>query len=371
MSTKHKFNLLFFGNDEISLPSLAKIYEEFHKDDSILKEIGVITTPAESKRSGQSIFHKFLDEKKIEKFQLSIKTEDNLKNSWRQAINMIKEKEYNIAIIASFGKMLPGNLISQFRYGAFVMHPSLLPKYRGAAPIQHAILNREKKTGVSIVEASVGKFDAGNIITQKEIEILNFHRFKELSLILSHMGADLVIELLNNYEELTLKKTPQDETLVTQAKLIKDSTYSYLDFCKQPADEIIKLYKALCGSQLDPYAHFDIEGKQKFLFFDNLFLVKESSELYKLNLASIADIAVPGAIYWDLKINRENIFFKSTTDWLVSTKIKLDGTAFEPADKIITKFMANKRFNDTLNSGSRGKKFAFITKQKKIQTIKL
>ena len=67
-------------------------------------------------------------------------------------------------MIASFGHMIPGEVIDSFQKGMLVMHPSLLPKFRGACPIQHAILQGEKKTGVSIIEISKNKFDAGDIL---------------------------------------------------------------------------------------------------------------------------------------------------------------------------------------------------------------
>ena len=209
---KHKFNVLFFGNDEISLPTAAKLYEDSFSDDSVVKSIGVVTTPVKNKKSTQSIFHRFLDEKRIEKYELNIKTKETLKGSWREIINTIKEKDYNIGIIASFGKMLPGSIIVSLKHGAFVMHPSLLPKYRGASPIQHCLLNEEVTTGISIAEASIAKFDAGDILLKKEVEIEKFHRFKELSLILSHMGGSQVVEFLRNYEEFNKNKAVQDDS---------------------------------------------------------------------------------------------------------------------------------------------------------------
>ena len=69
-------------------------------------------------------------------------------------------------MIASFGHMVPGRVIEAFPNGMVVMHPSLLPKYRGACPIQHAILNQEDETGVSVIEISKRTFDAGDILLQ-------------------------------------------------------------------------------------------------------------------------------------------------------------------------------------------------------------
>ena len=76
----------------------------------------------------------------------------------------IDGNDFKISFVASFGHMVPNDFIDKFPLGMYVMHPSLLPKYRGACPIQHAILNNEEETGISIIEISKNKFDAGKIL---------------------------------------------------------------------------------------------------------------------------------------------------------------------------------------------------------------
>jgi methionyl-tRNA formyltransferase len=365
VTSKKKFKILFFGNDDISLPTLMKIYEEMYKDESVIDSLGVVTTPLENKKSFQAGFHKFLNDKKIIKYELNVKTKENLKSSWKELVDDILHNKYDIGMVASFGKMIPGSVITSLKNGAYVMHPSLLPKYRGAAPIQHTLLNREKKTGVSIVEASMGKFDAGDIILQKEMTIENFHRFKELALMLSHMGADSVIEFLHIYDNLVANKKPQDESQVTKAGLILDNNFVYLDFNKKTSEEIISLYRAFFGSQLEPFTKANIEGKERPIFFENLFNVTPTSEVYKLVLKKIEEFAKPGDLYWDLKQDRDNIFFKTKNGWLVSNKIKLDCTPYTPGEKIISKIFKNNRFKTKEN-----KQLAISTIPQKIQSVK-
>jgi methionyl-tRNA formyltransferase len=79
------------------------------------------------------------------------------------------DKQYDLAVVVSFGYFIPPHIISRFRLGAINVHPSLLPKYRGAAPIQHAILNGDRKTGVTVQELDEREFDAGRILNQKEV----------------------------------------------------------------------------------------------------------------------------------------------------------------------------------------------------------
>jgi methionyl-tRNA formyltransferase len=346
---RRKFKVLFFGNDEISLHSLFKLYEESFKDDAVVKKLAVVTTPLENKKSFQAIFHKFLNDKKIEKFELNIKTPEDLKNSWHNISKLIQEKDFEIGIVASFGRMIPATVITTLKHGAYVMHPSLLPKYRGAAPIQHAILNKEKVTGVSIVETSVNKFDAGDILLQKEFQIQNFHRFKELSVNLSILGADMTLELLKDLERFQKTKTPQNEALVSKAKIFKDNNCAYLDFVKMTSDEVITIYKAFYGSQLEPFTKGIFEGKERFFFFENLVTVSSNSELYKLIIMKIEKIAKPGDVYWDLKEDRNSIFFKCKEGWLVSKSLKFDGTPYTPGEKVISKIFMNKRFKTKEN----------------------
>ena len=103
---------------------------------------------------------------------------------WDRLLKLLQREEYQTGVIASFGHMIPGKIIDAFPNGMLVMHPSLLPKYRGSCPIQYAILNQDAHTGVSIVECSKDKFDAGNILyrtSEPYVPISNVTRFTDLS----------------------------------------------------------------------------------------------------------------------------------------------------------------------------------------------
>ena len=81
-----------------------------------------------------------------------------------------------------------------------VMHPSILPKYRGSCPIQHAILNKESETGISIIEISKKKFDAGSILFQSKLPIDEYTTYQDLAQSLSRLGGEGIINVLDNYE---------------------------------------------------------------------------------------------------------------------------------------------------------------------------
>jgi len=338
---KPKFNVLFFGNDEISLPSLDKLIQISKNINSPIEKLTVVTTPNDNKKSTQGIFHKFLNSKEITKIYLDKK---NLNISWIDLEKTIKEEKYNIGLIASFGQMIPKEIISTLNNKIYVMHPSLLPKYRGGAPIQHTLLNNEKKTGVTICEASIDKFDAGDIVIQKEINVEIFHRFKELSLILSNLGAEAIFEFIENYDKIIMKKYPQDNKLSCKAPLINGEIY--LNFLEQDAEEICRNYKAFYGSQIEPFTKFVLNKNERQMFFENLFIINKLSIHYTKTLQLIDNKAKPGDIYWDLKSDRNFIFIKAKNDWVASSQIKLNGTNYLKADFLITKLFMNKRFDE-------------------------
>jgi methionyl-tRNA formyltransferase len=95
--------------------------------------------------------------------------------------------------------MVPDEIIEMFPYGMLVMHPSLLPKYRGACPIQHAILNRETQTGCSVIEISKGVFDAGDVLVQTQpVPISSSTRFAELAKTLAELGGEALYDVLKD-----------------------------------------------------------------------------------------------------------------------------------------------------------------------------
>ena len=96
--------------------------------------------------------------------------------------------------------MIPDPIIDSFPQGMYVVHPSLLPKYRGASPIQHAIMNREERTGVSIIEISKGVFDAGPVVWQKSVQIGEDKTFGQLASELSNLGGEGLLEILSNLD---------------------------------------------------------------------------------------------------------------------------------------------------------------------------
>ncbi|MFA6215909.1 MAG: methionyl-tRNA formyltransferase, partial [Patescibacteria group bacterium] len=125
----------------------------------------------------------------------------------------------DLCVLVAYGSIIPKDCLNQPRGGFLNIHPSLLPKYRGSSPIQTAILNGEKETGVSIIQL-VSQVDAGPIIAQKTMAIAETDNAETLSKKLAELGAELLIEILANYLAGRILPKPQDESKATFTAMI-------------------------------------------------------------------------------------------------------------------------------------------------------
>lgn len=134
----------------------------------------------------------------------------------------IDQLESQTAVLASYGKILPSNVLASFKNGIINIHPSLLPKYRGPSPIESAILNGESQTGVTIIRL-IDKMDAGPIYASQTLALKGDETQSQLTNKLADIGANLLLETLPNIINGKLSPKPQNEDLATYCKLIKKS----------------------------------------------------------------------------------------------------------------------------------------------------
>lgn len=135
-------------------------------------------------------------------------------------VNKLTELNPDIAIVAAYGKILPENVLGIPPHGTINVHASLLPKYRGASPIQNVLLNGEEKTGITIMLMDRG-VDTGEIISQAEISIEPADTTKSLTDKLAILGSELLIKTLPDYVDGKIKPKKQDDSLATLCQLIK------------------------------------------------------------------------------------------------------------------------------------------------------
>ncbi|XP_010217365.1 PREDICTED: methionyl-tRNA formyltransferase, mitochondrial, partial [Tinamus guttatus] len=151
---------------------------------------------------------------------------------------------FDVGVVASFGRLLSEDLILQFPYGVLNIHPSCLPRWRGPAPIVHAVLHGDKVTGVTIMEIRPKRFDVGPIIKQEEVTIPPRCTAKELEMMLSQMGAKMLISVLRNLPESLKNKKEQPKEGVTFAPKITIAR-SCVKWEEQTAVQVIQLHRAI------------------------------------------------------------------------------------------------------------------------------
>ncbi|NXO03940.1 FMT protein, partial [Rhinopomastus cyanomelas] len=152
--------------------------------------------------------------------------------------------QFDVGVVASFGRLLSEELILQFPYGVLNVHPSCLPRWRGPAPIVHTILHGDKVTGVTVMEIRPKRFDVGPIVKQEECAVPPRCTAKELEVMLSKMGADMLISVLKNLPESLRNKKEQPNEGVTFAPKISVAK-SCIKWEEQTAAEVIRLHRAI------------------------------------------------------------------------------------------------------------------------------
>lgn len=171
------------------------------------------------------------------------------------ATELIKSLEPDILVVVAYGRILPDDMLAVPKFGAINVHASLLPKYRGAAPIQWAVLNGDKVTGVSTMYLA-SEMDTGDIIYTDETEIGEFETSGELFDRLMVMGAELLDRTLRDIEAGTAPRIKQDHSKASYVKML-DKSISPIDWTKSARGVIKWIY----GLQPWPTATADIDGK--------------------------------------------------------------------------------------------------------------
>ncbi|CAG8596485.1 17283_t:CDS:2 [Dentiscutata erythropus] len=173
---------------------------------------------------------------------------------------------FDIGVVVSFGYFLSPAILESFKKGSMNVHPSLLPKYRGAAPIQYAILNGDQETGITIQELHPEIFDAGKILRQISVAIPSESTYQSLESILAAEGAELLVDTLRYLDYFQANAQEQDTTKATKApKISKDM--AEIKWNQITADRLDKLYHSIyviCNDdKLIECRSVKMEGKNK------------------------------------------------------------------------------------------------------------
>ena len=241
----HNTSIIFFGTDNFSLIPLQGLI------DAGYKIAAVVTKPDSKSGRGQHLTASVVK-------HLAVK--HNIPVWQPKSLKEIEQDIQKLApvtgILASYGKIIPESTIQLFTPGIINIHPSLLPKYRGPSPIESAILNRDKFTGVSIMQLS-SEMDAGPIYNQITEPLQGTETATTLYQTLAEAGTAQLLSILPSIIEESLKPIPQDETIATYCKLL-DKKDAWIDFENTDSADV----EAKIRAQIDfPKSKVNIFGK--------------------------------------------------------------------------------------------------------------
>ena len=199
------------GTSNFSVPILKSLYQNGYPI------VTIYTQPPQKSMRGQKI-NKSPIQKMAENLCIECRTPDSLKEN-NEEYNFLKLLNPDLVIVVAYGQLIPKNYLSLSKHGFINIHASLLPKWRGAAPIQRSIMNLDKETGVSIMKI-VEKLDAGPVMMQEKINITSEMNAEDLSNKLSDLSSKLILECIDEIEGGKAKFIDQDEQKATYAKKI-------------------------------------------------------------------------------------------------------------------------------------------------------
>ncbi len=238
--------VVFMGTPDFAAASLKKLIDEKYDI------AAVFTQPDKPRDRGMKLSYSPVKALALEN---GIPVYQPVKLRDGTATELIKSLEPDILVVVAYGRILPDDMLEVPKYGAINVHASLLPKYRGAAPIQWAVLNGDKTTGVSTMYLA-SEMDTGDIIYTAETEIGEFETSGELFDRLMLMGAELLDKTLRDIGAGTAPRTPQDHGKASYVKML-DKSLSPTDWAKTPREIVKHIY----GLQPWPVATAELDGR--------------------------------------------------------------------------------------------------------------
>ena len=292
-----KISIIFAGTPEFAVPALEKIYLAGFEIKLVL------TQPDRKSGRGMNIKKSPVKQKSIE-LDIPVYQPEVLINN-KEAINKITTKKADILIVVAYGLIIPDEILNVYNGHIYNIHASLLPRWRGAAPIHRAIEAGDKEAGITIMKI-VNKLDAGPMIMKEKLSVSEEDTTDSLSKKLSDIGASLITTLLNDIERgKVIKLEKQNEENVTYAKKI-NKLEAIADFNNSP--EV--LCQKIRAFNPFPMINIDFEGKSLKIVRANIYNKKE----IKHNLAS-------GKLF----LHGEDLLLKLSSGILKLEEVRLEG----------------------------------------------
>jgi methionyl-tRNA formyltransferase len=224
--------IVFFGTDNFSLVPLRDLIGAGFNISA------VVTKPDTKSGRGQKI-----EQPAVKRLAIAKQITVLQPNELSEITDHLSSIHDAIGVVVSYGKIIPDQVINLFRLGMVNVHPSLLPIYRGPSPIESAILNDDKHTGVTLMKLT-NKMDAGPIYSQEETNLSGHETKTELRDKLSVLGSELLIKMLPHIINGDIKPSPQDETKATYSKMLSktDGNINQKNITATEAERMIRAY---------------------------------------------------------------------------------------------------------------------------------
>lgn len=285
--------VIFMGTPDFSVSTLEEIIKAGHE------VIGVVTQPDKPKGRGKAVLYTPVKEKAMEH---NIPVYQPVKVKDPEFVEVLRDLKPDVIVVVAFGQILPKSILEMTKYGCINVHASLLPKYRGAAPIQWTIIDGEKETGITTMYMDVG-IDTGDMLLQAKTPITEDETYGSLHDKLAEIGGKLLVETLEGLEKGNIQRKQQDDSQSNYVKMIfKDQ--GKIEFEKS-AVEIERLIR---GLNPWPSAYTTLDGK--------------TLKIWKASVVSGVNQGRPGEI---VEVKKDTIVVQTGQGALAIKELQLEG----------------------------------------------
>ena len=298
--------VVFMGTPDFAVSTLEAIYEAGHEI------VLVVTQPDKPRGRGKEM--QFPDVK-VWALEHDLPVYQPVKIKEEEAIEYLRGYEADVFVVAAFGQILPKAILDMPPLGCVNVHASLLPKYRGAAPIQWAVINGDKVSGVTTMQMGVG-LDDGDMLLKEEVELAEDETGGSLFDRLAIVGGKLCVETIEGLKAGTVKAVPQNEDEATHVGMIKKSM-GEMDFEKSA----VELERLIRGLNPWPSAFTKLNGKTLKVWKA---AVSSYEDMANETGISVSDIegSNPGEVIWT---GKDSIAVKCNGDILLMQEVQLEG----------------------------------------------
>ena len=305
--------IVFMGTPEFARESLKELYE------AGFNIVGCFTNPDKPSGRGMKLKASAVKEYALEK-NIPVYQPKKVKNN-QEVLDILNNLQPDVIAVVAYGKILPKEVLDIPKYGCINVHGSLLPKYRGAAPMQWSLINGEEKTGITTMFMDIG-MDTGDMLLKEEIEIKDNYNLESIHDILMVIGAKLLVKTIDGVVNGTIIPIPQPEEGTYAPMITREMTK--IDFNKSGRE----IFNFVRGLSPFPGTYMELEDGRKYKVFDVNYQEDEN----------IDNTVEPGDI---LLMSKDKLYIRCKDGYIIINQIQPENS--KRMD--IRAFMAGNRLN--------------------------